>query len=125
MVAGSGATPFPLAVFPVRCLLLVAVAPVPLAVAPSPVAVFPFHCILPVVVHHAPSPLYYIISHYNMLYYIIVYHIILYYMILYCIIEDACGGSSPHPLELETLHVQVLYALLLRFLDVGWECVPR
>ena len=40
-------------------------------------------------------------------------------------IEDACGGSSPHPLELETLHVQVLYALLLRFLDVGWECVPR
>ena len=42
-----------------------------------------------------------------------------------CYIEDACGGSSPHPLELETLHVQVLYALLLRFLDVGWECVPR
>ena len=47
------------------------------------------------------------------------------YIYIYIYIEDAYGGSSPHPLELETLHVQVLYALLLRFLDVGWECVPR
>ena len=53
-VAGSGASPFPLVVFPFLCLWLVAVAPVPLAVAPSPVAVFPFPCLLLVVVDHVP-----------------------------------------------------------------------
>ena len=56
------------------------------------------------------------------------------------IIEDAYGGSSPHPLEaaksavhliaefvvcIESFHIASSVCALLRFLCVGWECVPR